>query len=163
MTHFLIPSRPKRRLSTPLLAGALSLAGLLLGWVPNVQLSASSWVGSVELSSAALAQAAVSTGEIRSYAASVLEIEPYRQQAVQAIQSAGAPLPSLMCNQSDNLRGLSRNVRQIVVDYCTQSAEVVQGNGMTVGRFNEITALQQSNPSLAAQIRQAIVEIRRQR
>lgn len=159
MTHFLIPSRPKRRFTTPLLAGALSLAGLLLGWVPDVQVS----TGSVGLSSAAFAQAAVSTGEIRSYAASVLEIEPYRQQAVQAIQSAGAPLPSLMCNQSDNLRGLARNVRQIVVDYCTQSAEVVQGNGMTVGRFNEITALQQSNPNLAAQIRQAIVEIRRQR
>ncbi|HIK41092.1 DUF4168 domain-containing protein [Thermoleptolyngbya sp. M55_K2018_002] len=159
MTHFLIPSRPKRRLTMPLLTGALSLAGLLLGWVPDVQVS----TGSVKLSNAALAQAAVSTGEIRSYAASVLEIEPYRQQAVQAIQSAGAPLPSLMCTQSNDLRSLPRNIRQIVADFCTQSVTVVQGNGMTIGRFNEITAMQQSNPNLAAQIRQAIVEIRRQR
>ncbi|GAB4140559.1 MAG: hypothetical protein Fur0046_16190 [Cyanobacteria bacterium J069] len=133
------------------------MAGLLLGWVPNVHLS----TGAVELGSAAFAQS-VSAGEIRSYAASVLEIEPYRQEAVQAIQGTGAPLPALMCNQAGNLRDLARPVRQIVVEYCTQSATVVQSNGLTVERFNQITAAQQSDRNLATQIRNAIIEIRRQ-
>lgn len=117
---------------------------------------------SVFLGTAAYAQSAVSNQEVQNYARSILEIEPVRQNAYDAIKRiTGSDVPPIMCNRPASLNNLSREVREIAVNYCRQSAQIAASHGLSADRFNAITAALQSDPDLAARIQEAMVQIQR--
>jgi hypothetical protein len=114
----------------------------------------------------------ISSGEITSYAASVLEMDPYRTQAYDAIKNLLSGIDhdmsavDMSCTGTANLNQLPRNVRgevrSIIVNYCNQASQIVESNGLTVRRFNTITAAYPQDPGLAEQIRTALIQIQQQ-
>lgn len=114
----------------------------------------------------------ISSEEITSYAASVLEMDPYRTEAYTAIQNLLTDIDhdmsavDLSCAGTSNLNQLPRNVRpevrSIVVNYCNRASTIVESNGLTVSRFNTITATYPQDPGLAEQIRTALIQIQQQ-
>lgn len=146
----------------------LSATGVLLGWAPDL----SSGVFSAQWGQVAHAQGAttankqnVSDADIRSYARAVLSIESRRQAAFQAMQQIlpNRQVPNIRCDERSSLNGLPREARQIAVDYCTESQQVVQDAGLTTEEFNRITAAQQSDSNLAERIRQELIRLQRNR
>lgn len=140
--------------------GALSATGLLLGWVPEFspQTSAVSW------SHAAQAQS-FSDSELRNYARSVLAIETLRQSSFRQIQGllGNQSVPSIRCDEPRSLNGLPQQARQIAVDYCDGSQDLVERNGLSIQRFNEITEAQAQDAGLASRIQQILVDLQRNR
>lgn len=150
----------KRFLSSSLMVGAVSLTGLLLGVVPDLQRDTLSQ----SFSTAAYAQA-VPDSQVRSYAQTLLDIERLRQTATQQIQGVLGPqaqIPRDTCNEL-NIRNVQREIRQIVVDFCTQSSEVAGQNQISTSDFNAITEALPSNPDLANRIRQEMIRIQQTR
>jgi hypothetical protein len=48
-----------------------------------------------------------------------------------------------------------------VVDYCEQSKEIVENNGMSIRRFNEITVNSRSNSELMRRIRNELLRLKK--
>ncbi|WOD40526.1 DUF4168 domain-containing protein [Nodosilinea sp. E11] len=124
----------------------------------------------VTLGAVAQAQdSGISPEEVMGYAASVLEMDSPRNEAFSQIKtlltgtSHDINAIDMSCTGTANLnqlpRALRNNVRTIVVNYCNQASTIVQANGLTVRRFNAITAAHPQDPSLAEQIRTAMVQI----
>lgn len=150
----------KRFLSSSLMVGAVSMTGLLLGIVPDLQHDTLLQ----SFSSAAHAQA-VPDSQIRSYAQTLLDIERLRQTANQQIQGVLGPqaqIPRDTCHEL-NIRNVQREIRQIVVDFCNQSAQVAGQNQISTSDFNAITEALSSNPDLANRIRQEMIRIQQTR
>lgn len=150
----------KRFLSSSLIVGAVSITALLVGVVPDLQ----SDTLSQSFSSAASAQA-IPDSQVRSYAQTLLDIERLRQTANQQIQGVLGPqaqIPRDTCNEL-NIRNVQREIRQIVVDFCTQSAQVAGQNQLSTSDFNTITEALPSNPDLANRIRQEMIRIQQTR
>lgn len=150
----------KRFLSSSLIAGAVSITALLLGVVPDLQRDTLAQ----SFSSAAYAQA-IPDSQVRSYAQTLLDIERLRQTATRQIQGILGPqaqIPRDTCNEL-NVRNVQREIRQIVVDFCTQSAQVAGQNQISTSDFNTITGALSSNPDLANRIRQEMIRIQQTR
>jgi len=144
----------KRLLSRTLLVTLISSGGLLVGGVPNLNLKSSV----PPLSGAAHAQQDISNEQVRSYARSVQEIEEIRRIAYAQIRnlSDSGQVPPVACHESDSMRNLNQSIRDIVVDYCTQSIRIVERNNLTITQFNTITATQQSDSGLASRIQEEL-------
>jgi hypothetical protein len=114
----------------------------------------------------------VSREDITSYAASVLEMDPYRTEAYTQIKNLLSGVDhdmsavDMSCTGTANLSQLPRDVRSevrsIIVNYCNQASSIVQRNGLTVRQFNAITAAYPQDPGLAEQIRTALIQIQQQ-
>ncbi len=143
-----------RFISRALIAVFVSLSGVFAGAVPLVELRSAT----VSLSSAAYAQQDITPDQVRNYARSVQEIEEIRRVAYAQIRnlSDAGDVPSVSCHQSDTMRGLNQSIRDIVVEYCTQSIRIVERNNLTVSQFNIITATRQEDSSLASRIQEEI-------
>lgn len=154
-----IPVHP--RISRWLTIGALSATGLLMGWVPNLSLTPNVAI----MGHAAQAQTAISDADVRNYARSVLDIESRRQAALQALRnvSPNQQVPNIRCNDRGSLNGLSREARQIAVEYCTVSQQVVEQNSLTIQEFNQITTAQQRDRGLAQRIQQELIRLQQNR
>lgn len=138
-----------------LVASFLSTVGVLLGIIPGLQP-----VSGLTLSSVAYAQT-VSDQEVQSYARSVLAIEPIRLSAYNKIkQMTGSDeVPVVACHRPSSLSNLPENIRDIAIDYCNQAIAIVEGNNLTITRFNQITVAHQSDRGLSDRIQQAINQI----
>jgi hypothetical protein len=111
----------------------------------------------------------ISSEDITSYAASVLEMDPYRTQAYNQIKNLLSGIDhdmsavDMSCAGTANLNQLPRNIRSdvraIVVDYCERANDIVEQNGLSVTQFNTITARYPQDPGLAEQIRTALIQI----
>lgn len=118
------------------------------------------------------AQGALTEEEVYSYAAAVLQMDGPRNQAYTEIKdllmSVNQDVNSvdMTCTQTRSLNNLPRSVRQqvrtLVVNYCNQAQDIVENNGLTVSRFNEITEIHRQDPDVAAQIRTALIKIQQQ-
>jgi Domain of unknown function (DUF4168) len=150
MSHF----KFKSLLARSLMVGVGAAASLCLGLVPSFQSSSG-----VSFSSAAYAQS-ISDSDVQSYARSVLAIEPLRQSAYEEIKGISGSVPSIECHRPSSLNDLPGNVRQIAANYCNQAISIVEGNGLTISRFNEIRVAQDADSSLLNRIQQAIMELR---
>ena len=137
-----------------LAAGTLAATGLLLGMIPCVGQAGLGW-GNV-----AQAQT-VSSQEVQSYARSVLAMEPYRETAFTKIQqiTGSTAVPVVACHRPSSLSSLPDNIRDIAIDYCNQAIAIVERNGLTITRFNQITVTHQSDASLRSQIQAEICKI----
>jgi Domain of unknown function (DUF4168) len=149
----------KRVFSKSLLASVVVSAGLLAGLAPDQH----SPLPRLVVGSAAYAQDTVTNEEVQNYARSVLAIEPIRQAAYDQIkQITGADVPAIACHQPSSLNNLSSNIREIAVNYCNQSIQIVESNSLTISRFNTITTTLQANPDLASRIQAALIRLQQQ-
>ncbi|MBW4460796.1 MAG: DUF4168 domain-containing protein [Nodosilinea sp. WJT8-NPBG4] len=169
MIHlFTYPLSVHRR--TLVLAAAIASLTVLSGGagvsIPTVS-------GNVTLGAAAQAQnSSVSSDDITGYAASVLEMEAPRNEALSKIKtlltgtSHDISSIDLSCKGAANLnqlpRSLRSDVRTIIVNYCNQARTIVQSNGISTEDFNRITGAYPQDPALAEQIRAAMVELQQQ-
>lgn len=109
----------------------------------------------------AMAQAtAVTDDEVTRYARSILDIEPIRREALEELSSileTDSP-PSVMCNNESSYNNMPREARRVVVDYCHQSRDIVEGYDLSISRFNFITEQQQRNRTLRNRIQQELID-----
>lgn len=154
-----------RRLSQPrskpfwpqaLTVGFISAVSLLSGFTPSVLPQTSG----LQFNSAAQAQT-VSAAELRNYAQSVLSIEPIRQTAYNEIKriSNSGVVPAIACHRPSSLNSLNRNIREIAINYCNRSIEIVESNDLTITRFNAITSALQNDDALQSRIQEEMIRI----
>jgi hypothetical protein len=151
---------PPAILTRSLIVGGIATAGLFLGLVPTVEVSAETVVPKLSFSRAAYAQN-VTDEEITNYARTVLEIEPIRRSAYEQIRqiTGSSNIPGIQCNEPRRLNALPGNIRQIAVDYCNQARAIAHDNGLSDERFNAITIAHQEDPDLSNRIQQAILRL----
>lgn len=125
-----------------LMALGLSLSAVSLGVVPEYG------QGSVTIPSQAMAQS-VSDEDLRKYAQAAIAIENLRQTTYSNIEGViGKSMGQMSCNQRQSFSQLPENARKMALEYCEQSEVIVQNNGLTVNRFNQITQQLKQNTSL---------------
>ncbi|MDJ1177938.1 DUF4168 domain-containing protein [Roseofilum sp. BLCC_M91] len=97
--------------------------------------------------------------EVQNYAKVILEIEPMRQVALGQVQTLvdSGVAPIVICNDPQSLSGLSSDVMEVVVNFCTQAKEINAAYGFTPTRFNEITRNLGTDAELKAQIDGALL------
>ncbi|MDJ1170056.1 DUF4168 domain-containing protein [Roseofilum sp. BLCC_M154] len=97
--------------------------------------------------------------EVQNYARVILEIEPIREVALGQVQTLidSGVAPIIICNDPQSLAGLSSEVTEVIVNYCTQSKEINAKYGFTPTRFNDITRNLNTDAQLKAQIDQALL------
>jgi hypothetical protein len=101
--------------------------------------------------------------EIRNYALSVLDLENLRQQWSARIADAldVETLPAIACNEPNSIRDLNRDIREMVVQFCEESINIVAENNLSVSRFNAISQAMISNPELQEQISEELLNLQR--
>ena len=138
-----------------LFAGIISAAASAFGGVPGLYGQSPSLV----FGASAQAQE-ISNQEITNYARAVLAIEPRRVEAYNEIKGmAGGSVPRVVCNETQEINRLSGSVRGIAVNYCQQAKKVIETNGLTVNRFNQLTLLQQANPAVKQRIQAELLRL----
>lgn len=128
--------------------GALSLAGVLLGAVPELY----SPNAPIAFSNAAYAQN-FSDQDLQNYVRAAVPIEIRRQQVVAEIKDMIGYVPSIRCDQPSSLSSLPDSARQKAVDYCNWAIGIVESNNLGIQQFNSIMAAQQGDPQLENRIR----------
>lgn len=147
--------RLNRMLRQSLLLSIISAAALASGWAPGLYAQSPSLV----FGAAAQAQP-ISNTEITNYARAVLSIEPRRVEAYKEIKGmAGGSVPRVVCNETQEINRLSGGMRGVAVNYCDQAKKIIESNGLTVRRFNELTLLQQANPGVKQQIQAELLRL----
>ncbi|MBD2340949.1 DUF4168 domain-containing protein [Calothrix sp. FACHB-156] len=103
----------------------------------------------------------VNTDEVNNYAQAVLAMEPARQQAFDEIKKiiGGSEIPKIICNDAKTISGLPKKAQDVAVNYCTRSQKIVEDNGLTIIRFNQITLNIQSDENLKRQIYNRLLTI----
>jgi len=97
--------------------------------------------------------------EVQNYAKVILEIEPMRQVALgraQTLVDSGVA-PIIICNDPQSMAGLSSEVMEVVVDFCTEAKAINAQYGFTPTRFNDITRNLATDTQLKAQIDEALL------
>jgi len=127
------------------------------------------FTGSFAIAPAIAQSPPVSNEEIDQYARAVLEMDPYRSEAYTQIKDlllqAGMDISdiNMTCSDSQDIsnvpRSIRRQVREILVNYCNQAQEIVEGNGLNPRRFNEITQAHQEDETLFERIQQALIRL----
>jgi Domain of unknown function (DUF4168) len=140
-----------RLLSHSLLVGSLAAASLL----------SSSFV----LSSSVSAQPSqsINSNELKSYARALLVMEPQRQEAFREIKKiiGDREVPKIVCNDSSSFNSLPSKAKDIAVNYCKRSQEIVSQNGLTIEKFNKITLQVQSNEDLKRQVYNMLIRLQK--
>jgi len=154
------------------LVGALALTGLSMAASGSFLVPATGGEASRGIGLAWAQESDISSDEITSYAASVLEMDPYRTEAYTEIKDLLSGIDhdmsavDMSCTGTANLNQLPRDVRSdvraIIVNYCNRASTIVQRHGLTVSQFNAITAAYPEDPGLAEQIRTALIQIQQQ-
>lgn len=140
--------RSQRMLYQYIGVAMFSIFAAIAGLVPD-QSGIQVWGGAVQ----AQQKPTFTDAEISNYARAVLGIEPRRQAAYDEIRGiAGGSVPAVVCHETRNINRLGRNIREIAVNYCNKAKEIIETNGLTVSRFNDITKSQQADPALQQRI-----------
>jgi hypothetical protein len=137
---------------------AVAIAGLaiLSGFVPTVS-GRSSFLN---FDSSAGAQS-ISNDEARRYAATVLEMEPYRQEFYAKVKEilGNGEVPEIICTERSTLQRLPQKARPIAVDYCNRYKKTATQNKLTHTRFNNITIEAQSNEQTRTVIQNELIKL----
>lgn len=101
--------------------------------------------------------------EITNYAKAVLAMEPARQQAFGEIKRVigNADIPKIVCNDPNSMNGLPSKARDIAVNYCNQSQQIVEEHGLSIDTFNKITMELQSNNNLKRQVYNTLIRLQK--
>ncbi|MBF2033963.1 MAG: DUF4168 domain-containing protein [Leptolyngbyaceae cyanobacterium T60_A2020_046] len=170
MTEVLIPSpspaqvrrfsRFKQFLSLGLASGILTIAGGSVNPASPIGLS---------VMPAAIAQTTITAAEISQYARAVLQMDAYRSAAYTQIKdllmSVNMDISEvdMSCSNTRNLSRVPRRVRRDVeaalTEYCNRARDIVEANGLTPRRFNEITIAHRDDSALADRIQQELLRL----
>ena len=160
---------PQRLISRSLFVVTLSTLGLMIGIVPRIPNSSSSSIFDTAVyAQESFTDIAVTPEEINKYAISVLQIENLRIGVYREIQnefqkrSPGGSVPPIICNQKSSVNTLPQTVKVIAVNYCNQAKEIIEGNDLTVSRFNEITQIQRKDETWRTKIQAELIRIQQQ-
>ncbi len=106
---------------------------------------------------------AVNNTEVNSYAQAVLAMEPARQKAFEEIKKliGSKEIPKIVCNDSNSINGLSSQAKDIAVNYCNRSQKIVEDNGLSIDRFNNITRELQNNNDLKNQVLDRLIQLQK--
>ena len=156
LNRMLLRARTGKPLAASLVVGAFATVGLLSGLAPDL----SGRFPLLVVSSAAYAQD-LRELEVTKYAHAVLKMEPVRQTAFDEIKKmiGSEDIPPIVCHKSESLDALPDNARQIAVNYCKQSQEIVESNGLSIARFNAITVDMQNDANLKTRIQNELLRI----
>lgn len=152
-------------LFTSLITGVLSGFSILVGAVPRLVIPSltapASHTFSLDMGATASAQETFSSSEITNYARSLLKIEPLRQNIFNQIKQMLGPsaVPNIVCNDLTSSSQLTGQARDIAEDYCQESKQIVESNGLTIRRFNEITRSLTNDPLLQMRILQELTRL----
>ncbi|WP_414545534.1 DUF4168 domain-containing protein [Nostoc sp. CCY0012] len=127
-------------------------------------IATASVVGSLTFSSKAGAQtASVNNADIDSYAQAVLAMETPRQQAFEEIKRlvGSGDMPRIVCNDPNSMSALPRKAQTIAVNYCNRSQQIVEENGLSIDRFNNITVELQNNNNLKRQVYNSLIRLQK--
>ncbi|PSB01772.1 DUF4168 domain-containing protein [Merismopedia glauca] len=144
------------RLSRYSLAVVIASLGVLSGFVPTVVGKSSV----LDFNTSAWAQTqTISTDEARRYAATVLEMEPYRQEFYAKVKQilGNGNVPEIICTERSTLQRLPQKARPIAVDYCNRYKKTATQNNLTHTRFNDITVWAQSNEEIRTLIQNQLL------
>lgn len=142
ISHFFLRLSLQQKLSQSLFCGAIATFSVVssgLVWSTKVAAQAP----------------AVNDTEVNSYAQAVLAMEPARQKAFEEIKKliGGGEIPEIACSKSNSINALpSQQAKDIAVNYCKYSQEIVEKSGLGSDRFNKITVELQNNNDLKRQI-----------
>lgn len=134
----------------------VSCLGLLTGWVPNI---AAPSLGQGLSMTARAENPAFTDEEITNYAQAAIALESRRHQVFEEIKRIVGQVPRIVCDQPTSINMLPGNAPQIAVSYCDQAKRIIEGKGLTVSRFNEITIHQQADPRFREKIQAEILRI----
>ncbi|MGH1393697.1 MAG: DUF4168 domain-containing protein [Trichormus sp.] len=106
----------------------------------------------------------VNQNEITNYAQALLAMEPARQQAFGEIKKivGNGSVPKIVCNEPSSMSNLPDRARNIAVNYCKRSQEIVENHGLSIDRFNRITMEIPNNNRLKQQIYETLVRLQKQ-
>lgn len=149
-------SNLNRTFTRSLIVGTLTAMGILLGVAPDF----SGQFPRLTFNSSAFAQD-ISSTQARNYARALLAMEPLRQSAYAEIKKIVGNVPPISCSQSGSLSSLPRNAREIAVNYCNRSKEIVESNSLSVSQFNLISVTVKKDPGLRTQIQNYLTELQR--
>lgn len=156
MTSFCSRRYVNRVLSQCLSVGTFATLSLLLGIAPGF----SGGYQTVEFNSVAYAQASnVTNEEVTKVARAILAMEPGRQSAYNDIKKLVGSPPNIICGRPNTLRSLPRNAQAIARNYCQQSQKIIQSNGLTNERFNQVTIAAQSDKDLQTRIQNEMLRL----
>jgi hypothetical protein len=147
--------------SRSLLAALLSAMSCLSGLTPSISVKS----GSILDFKAAVSAQDMNPEQLRSYARSLLAIEPLRQQYYNSIKqqlqqlAPGESVPAIICSDRDSVNNLPKEIRGTAVEYCEQSIAIVEDNNLTIQQFNQITESLTSNPDLLNRITQELLRL----
>ncbi|WP_338430016.1 DUF4168 domain-containing protein [Synechococcus elongatus] len=101
--------------------------------------------------------------EINSFARSAFEIEQLRRNTLSTIreQLGQSAIPSLRCHQRELWQQYEPSVRRAFDQFCRQSAQILDRNGLSPSRFIEIRKLQNSNPTLKERVQTQLMQMMR--
>ncbi|MDB9535826.1 DUF4168 domain-containing protein [Dolichospermum planctonicum CS-1226] len=132
---------------------------LILATITTVSLIS----GTFSFNSPAIAQTFnVNDTELTNYVKAVLEMEPVRQQAFEEIKKiiGSKDIPQVICNDPTSVNALPSKAKDIAVNYCNQSQQIVK-KFISVERFNEITLQKQKNTTLQKQLYKASLNLQK--
>jgi hypothetical protein len=139
----------------------LSTLGWLVGLTAILAGCSSNSASETSTEIQAVSGESISAEEVENYAKTVLAIEPSRQSAYTEIQQLinDEQFPDVSCTKSDTIATLPSNIRDIAVNYCNQSKQISESQGLTLSQFNTITASAQADPELQKRIQNELVRL----
>ena len=158
----LVSPRFHRPIARSLTLGLLACLGVLATVShPSVNTTQFLGIGQPAHAQSSVQATSLDNAIIRSYALSVLDIENIRQQRSADIASMLSvdTLPSISCNNPDSIRGMNRDVREVVVEFCASSIEIVEGHSLSIEQFNTITEMMNSNADLRDRVQAELINL----
>ncbi|TBR58156.1 DUF4168 domain-containing protein [Mastigocladus laminosus UU774] len=101
--------------------------------------------------------------DILNYSRSLLRIEPERQQAFDEIKKiiGDREIPKIVCSEPTSFTSLPSQAKDIAVNYCNRSQQIVESNGLSIDEFNKITLQLQNNDDLKRQIYNNLIRLQK--
>ncbi|MEC4818701.1 MAG: DUF4168 domain-containing protein [Scytonema sp. PMC 1069.18] len=105
----------------------------------------------------------VNSNELKSYARALLVMEPQRQEAFREIKKiiGDREVPKIVCNEPSSFSSLPSKAKDIAVNYCKRSQQIVEQNGLTIEQFNKLTVQVQSNEDLKRQVYNMLIRLQK--
>ena len=111
----------------------------------------------------AYASVDIREGDLKRYAESVTKIEKYRQQAYDRIKKIyqNRDIPNIVCNDTTNFSALPGRAKKIADGYCRRSKAIVESNGLSIEKFNQITEAAKKDQKIKRQIYDELIRQQR--
>jgi glutaredoxin len=101
--------------------------------------------------------------QILNYSKVILRMEPERQQAFDKIKKiiGDQEVPKIVCNDPNSYNSLPSQARDVAIDYCNRSQQIVEANGLSIDEFNRITVALQDNEDLKRKIYNNLIRLQK--